>query len=82
MNKIIILIIILIVGYGLYFVFCKEKVEAPSTEESVEEPSSGLTVPLTGVKVNDAICAPFLAFPDCSYAAEKHQDLCKKCREK
>ena len=78
MNKIIIFIIILIIGFGLYFVFCKEKVEAPSTEE----PSPGLTVPLTGVKVNDALCAPFLAFPDCSYAAEKHQDLCKKCRDK
>ena len=81
MNKIIIFIIISIVGFLLYSVLYTEEVEAPPTE-SIKEPSSGITVPLTGVKVNDAICAPFLAFPDCSYAAEKHQDLCKKCRDK
>ncbi len=81
MNKIIIFIIISIVGFLLYSVLHTEEVKAPPTE-STKEPSSGITVPLTGVKVNDAICAPFLAFPDCSYAAEKHQDLCKKCRDK
>ena len=78
MNKIIIFIIILIVGFVFYFIFRSEEVEAPLPEDS----SPGLDVPFTGVKINDALCAPFLAFPDCSYASEKHQELCKKCRDK
>ena len=62
MNKIIILLVIIIIGFAVYFVFCKEEVEAPLPEDS----SPGFDIPFTGVKVNDALCAPFLSFPDCS----------------
>ncbi|MCK5044387.1 hypothetical protein KAR26_01480 [Candidatus Parcubacteria bacterium] len=77
MNKIIILLVIIIIGFAVYFVFCKEEVEAPLPEDS----SPGFDIPFTGVKVNDALCAPFLSFPDCSYASEQHQDLCKRCKD-
>lgn len=79
MNKLI-LIIILIFALVLYFGFLKK--EKAEITEPVEEQPSGLSIPMTGVKINEALCAPFLAFPDCSYASEQHQDLCKECRSK
>lgn len=77
MNKIIIFIIISIIAFALYFTFFqKEEVEV------LKEESPGLNVPFSGVKINDALCAPFLALPDCSYFPEDKQDQCLKCREK